>query len=350
MVKTVAQAACAAETSSVGSLGVEGLHLDTADTLAVNGGDLDVALLAPRSTPGVSDDVVVLATLGAVANGSDGVVEVGTAGSAIEDTTGVHLEDGLVGLDGDGGGGLLDGSLELGDGVGLDVGVGGNLNLLLGGDGLAGTGGASAGSVGVVRLELLSVGLEVVEGVALPATVAAVRGLVAGDDLLLGEGEELTGLEEVGTLNGAGGGESPAGTASGLVLDGVNGTLGSPVDGIGELGVIEDDNVLGLVQLTLVAEDLLVLVVGPGGHEVVADGEGGLLSVDLLDLSILDGELLKSELVLLGGTVHDAELVEMSLELGLEGSELVLLVALLGLDTSESGGLAEELQIGRAHV
>jgi len=340
---TITQAAVATEASSVGSLGVEGVHLDTADTLAVDGGDLDVALLTPRGAPGVSDDVVLLATLGTVANSSDGVVKRGTAGGAVEDTTGVHLEDVLVGLDGDGDGGLVNGSLELGDGVSGNVGVAGNLDLLEGLVGLAGTSLAGAGGVGVVRLELLSVGLEVVEGVALPATVATVGGLVARDNLLLREGEEGASLEEVSTLDGAGGGESPAGTASSLVLDGVNGTLGSPVDGVGEVGGIELNNVLGLVVLALVAEELLVLVVSPGGHVVVADGEGVLLGVDLLDLSILDGELLKSELVLLGGTEGDAVLVEMGLEVLLDVGELVVLVAVLGLDTSESGGLAEEL-------
>lgn len=338
-------AAGAALRSSVGSLGVEGVHLDTADTGAgLLGGDLDVALVAPRSTPRVSDDVVVLASLGAIADSGDGVVEVGTARGIIEDTRGVHLEDHSVGLDGDGGGGLGDGSLKLVLRVGGDVGVGGNLDLLLGGDGLAGTGDTRAGGVRVVRLELLRVLLKVVEGVGLPATVATIGGLVARDNLLLGEGEELAGLEEVSTLDGAGGGEGPAGTASGLVLDGVDGTLGSPVDLSGEIGGVENLHVLdGVVLGALEAEELLVLLMGPGGELVVAELEGVLSGVDLLDLLVLDGELLKSELVLLGGAEGNTELVEMGLEVGLEGGEVVVLVALLGLDASESGGLAEEL-------
>jgi len=273
------------------------------------------------------------------------VVELGTAVSGVEDTTGVHLESHLIGLNGDRDGGLVNGSLKLGDGVGGDVGVGSNLDLLERLGALAGTGLARAGGIRVVRLKLLRVGLKVLEGVVLPATLAAVGGRVARDNLLLGKGEELTGLEEVGTLKSAGGGESPAGTALSLVLDGVNGTLGSPVDLSRVLGVIEDDNVLGLVGLDLGTEELLVLLMGPGRHVVVANSEGGLLGVDLLDLSILDSELLKSELVLLGGTVHDTELVEMGLEGLLDGVEVLLLVALLGVDTSVSGGLAEELHL-----
>ena len=189
---------------------VEGLHLDTADTGTIDGGDLDVSSVTPGSTPGVSDDVVLLSGLGSVSDGGNGVIEGGTTGLGVEDTTSVHLEDGLVGLDGDGGWGLSDGSLQLGDGVGWDVSVRGNTNLTLGGIIFAGAGLSMSRGVWVSGLELLKLGLEVGEGVGLPSTLASVRGLVAGDDFLLGEGEELSGLEEVSTLDSAGGGESPA--------------------------------------------------------------------------------------------------------------------------------------------
>ena len=120
------------------------------------------------------------------------------------------LEDGLVGLDGDRHWLLVDGSLELRDGFGWDVGVHLNLNLSLGLVILARSSGTGSGGVWVITLELLKVGLEVSEGMGLPSTGASVGGGVAGDDLLLGKGEELSGLDEVSTLNGAGGGESPA--------------------------------------------------------------------------------------------------------------------------------------------
>jgi len=151
-----------------------------------------------------------LSRLGTVSDGGNGVIELGSALLGVENTTGVHLEDGLVGLDGDGGWGLGDGSLELGDGVGWDVLVGSNTDLTKGGIVLAGAGLSMTRGVWVSGLELLELGLKVGEGVGLPSTVATVRGLVAGDDLLLGEGEELSTLEEVSTLNSAGGGESPA--------------------------------------------------------------------------------------------------------------------------------------------
>lgn len=111
---------------------VERLKLDTADTSSVNGGDLNVSLVSPRGSPGVSDDVVVLSALGSVSNGGNGVIELGSASGGVQNTGGVVLEDSLVGLDGDRNWLLVDGSLELRDGSGWDVGVVLNLNLSLG--------------------------------------------------------------------------------------------------------------------------------------------------------------------------------------------------------------------------
>ena len=96
---------------------VEGLHLDTADTGTFDGGDLDVSSISPGGTPGVSDEVVVLARLGSVSDSGDGVIEVGSAGSGVEDTTGISLENELVGLDGHGNNGKVNGGLQLGHAV-----------------------------------------------------------------------------------------------------------------------------------------------------------------------------------------------------------------------------------------
>lgn len=69
--------------------------------------------------------------------------------------------------------------------------------------------------------------------VATTSTVAEVVG-GARDDLLLGKLNELAGLDEVGTTEGLAGGESPAGTALTLVLDGGDSTFGNPVDGVSD--------------------------------------------------------------------------------------------------------------------
>jgi len=102
---------------------------------------------------------------------------------------------------------LSDGSLELIGGSGWDVSVGGDLGGSLGGIVLALS---VSSSVGVVGLVLGDVALEVGESVSLPSTVATVGGGVTVDDLLLGEGLEVSGSDGVVSLNGGDGGEGPA--------------------------------------------------------------------------------------------------------------------------------------------
>jgi len=129
-----------------------------------------------------------------------------------------------------------------------------------------------ARDVGVVGLQVEGVLLQVVEGAVLHATIAAevaVSEAGAVDELLLGEFLERAGGEEVSTLFGEGGRESPAGTALSLVLDGVDGALGDPVDG----GLVTGDlvNVVVTVgHLTGVTKHGLVLGVGPVRELVVA--------------------------------------------------------------------------------
>jgi hypothetical protein len=181
--------------------------LDTADTEAVNGSDFDVSSISPRSSPGVSNEVVVLSRLGSVTNGGDGVVEGGTAELGVQDTGLVLLEDRSVGLNGDGDWGKGNGGLQLSDGLSWDGGV--VLDIDLSGEGRSHAGLVN-GLVGVVVLEVLSLLLGVDEGVGLPSTAASVGRGIAINELLLGEGEELAGGDEVLSFDGSGGGESPA--------------------------------------------------------------------------------------------------------------------------------------------
>ena len=91
----------------------------------------------------------------------------------------------------------------------------------------------------------------------------------------------------MGTLEGASGGEGPAGTALALVLDGGDGTGINPVDGGGVPGGVELGGGLGSSELvSLVSEDALVLGGSPVGELVVADGVAGVGLVVLLDESI----------------------------------------------------------------
>ena len=87
----------------------DGDFLDTADTFSCNGGDLDVSLISPSGTPRVSDDVEVLASFGSVTDGGDGMIEVVTISTVVEDTSSVTLEVVVGSIDGNA-------SWSLGDG------------------------------------------------------------------------------------------------------------------------------------------------------------------------------------------------------------------------------------------
>jgi hypothetical protein len=66
--------------SSVGG-GVDGGHLDAADTLSLNLSDLDVTLVTPDGVPRVLDKPVVKtgSLIGAVTDDKDAVIKVGAA-------------------------------------------------------------------------------------------------------------------------------------------------------------------------------------------------------------------------------------------------------------------------------
>jgi len=155
-----------------GEVGVEGLHLDTADTVTFGDGESDVSLVSPGGVPGVLDSPVLGSVLGAPSDNKDGVVEVGTAlGSVVEDTGRVVLEVQSVGLNSNGDGSLGESGLE-------SVGVGGGDGSIAGGEDVSGLADVVSASfalpvmVGVGSLEVGGVGLPVVEGGGLGATVA----------------------------------------------------------------------------------------------------------------------------------------------------------------------------------
>lgn len=80
----------------------------------------DVASLTPAGAPGVSDDPVVLATFVAIADHSDGVVDLGWAVLVVEDTTSVLLECTVSSSEGNGDNTGVKSSLVLRDGASLD--------------------------------------------------------------------------------------------------------------------------------------------------------------------------------------------------------------------------------------
>lgn len=162
----------------------------------------------------------------------------GRASGLVVNTSRVELE-GLVGsIDGYGDGGLVDGGLESRLVTRRDI--------LVRGKGSTNVGRGEAavvGSSGGVRVRSLSVnstvGDDVSEGLVHETTVATLvtLGGRAVDEVLLRKADEFASLQEVGTFGGTGGGERPARSALALVLNGGDGSLGSPVPGGGERNV-----------------------------------------------------------------------------------------------------------------
>jgi len=193
-----------------------GVHVDAAQVLAL--GHVNVALVAPGGAPGVLDDPV-LGGGGVESDGQDGVVQLG-ATRAREDTRLVRLEA-TRGIDGD-----TDGADEDGGG---ERGLSGALDGLVGlHDGIAGLAtGAVTGGVGVVSLGARATISEVVDGLVVPATVAALVAIRAGavNELLLAERVQLATGDGAPALDDAGGGEGPARTALLLSLTGVTACL-----------------------------------------------------------------------------------------------------------------------------
>ena len=140
---------------------------------------------------------------------------------------------------------------------------------------------------------------------------------------MLRKAQELASGSEVSVFHSSGGGESPAGTAVSLVLDGVDTTLGSPVPStISRGGEVLDVLLRG--GTTSVTEESLQLSLGPGGEHVVTDGESVLgVSIDALKGQILLNKELESVFVLLFGSVRDTVVLEMSVEGIFEGKDLI---------------------------
>ena len=324
---------------SVGD-GGDWVHLDAAGAIALDNGQLDVALVAPAGVPAVLHEPIVLARscVGAVADGEDGVVQVGAAVLIVHHARVVELEARHVGLDGDGGGLVGHGGLHL-----VDLG-GGHAGVVADGDG--GRAGlvvealavvaVVTGGVGVDGLELgLGAVLVVLVGLILESTVAALvdRGLVAADELLLGEGQKLAGGHEVGTLERACRREGPAGAASALVLDTGHSAGVNPVD-LGGQTVRGKGRVLAVAAVsleessaTLVTENARVLLGAPVAELVVAELVAGLSGVVLFDNMAVAHEVLQT----------DTELINVVIDL-IPLGEVVNERQLLNVDSRDSAG------------
>ena len=146
--------------------------MNAADSSSVLDGESHVAFLAPAGAPGVLHDPVLLPVLRAVANEQGGVVERGSTLGRVENTAGVLLENCLISLKRDRDWLFFEGAfhgvrvLLKAKHVAFDFDAG-CLGRVIAAS-------AVCASVRVVGFCLRVVGLPVVEGVVLQASVAPV--------------------------------------------------------------------------------------------------------------------------------------------------------------------------------
>jgi len=187
--------------------------------------EVDETILSPRSSPGVSDDPITT-RVRRISSKLNSVINAKSALAGIQNTTSVVLPWLSITADGKRHLGELfvDGTFILSNGNDLSNVQGGSARALL-----ART---VFGSVGVAALSILASLLhDPVESLARISSVATGFSAIAVDDFLRAEGHDLSTGHEIGRFDGFGGGESPAGTALFLVLNGSGHSLGDPIDG-----------------------------------------------------------------------------------------------------------------------
>ena len=205
-------------------------------------GEADVPLISPLGSPRVLHDPVVLSVLSSVSNSQDSVVQLGSTVS-VKDSRRVELESTLVSLNGNGDGLKSNSSLESSFVVGSNIDKLGDS-----GDRRAGLAGSVFSLVRIRRLVADSLIVDdVLESIVHQSSVASLVALClrAINELLLRERHELSSLDGNGTLDRAGGGEGPAGSALALILDISHSILGSPIDRVRNIGSVSEVDRLG---------------------------------------------------------------------------------------------------------
>ena len=139
----------------------------------------DETTVSPAGAPRVTDNPVRFGGSGVVSSSDDGMVAL-SAAVAGQDTGTVRLESLAGSVDSDSNGLSIDGAHHVSV-VSSNGGVSSGVNLTLGSGVLAGT---VNSSVRVVRLQLSSVSLEVLEDFVGPATITSIAVLVAINILL----------------------------------------------------------------------------------------------------------------------------------------------------------------------
>ena len=145
-------------------------------------------------------------------------------------------------------------------------------------------------------------------------------------------------MDELSTFHGGGSRESPARSTLSLVLDSVNSSLSSPIEGCTEFWNFFKNGWLINGLWALVSEKFLVFFMSPGGHEVVTNSESVvLISVNLGILLCFGVEDFLSEHVFFLGSEGEAVfsyvLKEFSADISFVLAEI--------LESKGEGGFAE---------
>jgi hypothetical protein len=194
---------------------------DTTSVLTIS--KVDVTALTPRRTPGVTDDPVTT-SLRRVTNELDGVINVGSALSSVEDTSSVVLPWLSIAADGKRHRfeGSIDGRL-----------ASSNRNDLANADSRRATASSATSintTVRVAAFGIKSVSLDPAEGFTGVTTTASRVRVIAINELLRSSIGDTTSSDEVSRFRFLSGREGPARTTLSLILNSGGLSSGNPID------------------------------------------------------------------------------------------------------------------------
>jgi len=253
----------------------------------------EVTVETPTGTPRVSDDPVWSGSSSTPTDNLDGVTTELTTRGVDVDTRVIGHEvsiDDETGLDWTVGVDLLLDSINISEGA-VSLGHVFLPSTRTGARASAGTSVTRAGGVWVASVRDDTSGVEVVPSLVEVTTLATVVGSVTRDHILWGEDDVVTTFDASSVRENLGGGESPAGTASGLISNGVHAAwpLVDGVEVVWESDEVSED--LSLLRWhwwewsdDSTEEESLNLGLGHTGELVWSGDPRVLHRVDLVDL------------------------------------------------------------------
>ena len=286
--------------------------LDTADSdCSFNSGNLDVSLISPWGSPGVSNNVVVLSGswISSITNSSDSVIKLSSTSSRVQNTWSILLENSSVSFNSDWNWLFCNCSHKLWGRFRWNSCVPLSLNNTSVFTCLARL---SGGCVGVVSLEILSMKSCISESTWLPTSIASLTGHYTINKLLFSERKEFSSLNKVFSFNGSSGWESPAWSTLSLIFNWINSSFSSPVNCISEIWIIKICWLLFLERCWhFESVHFFCFKFCHCWEHVVSNFEWILACIDFIDFSIFLLIKLESEFILFLSSNSNSELLNM---------------------------------------